>query len=202
MKLLGIVCSPRKNGNTEILVRECLESAHSLGADTEVIRVSEKDIAPCDGCESCQTTGKCHIEDDMQEMYQKLLETDGIIIGSPVYYWNITAQAKIFIDRTFLFKRRRPLANKVAGAIVVARSAGSSFSINALYNFFNLHSMIPARSISPRTAEELAVERGYGVVAYADKRGDIKTKEKAMAAAKALGRSAVETMQLLSRKPA
>ena len=67
MKVLGIVCSPRRRGNTEILVDEALASAKDSGAEVELVTVSGKNIAPCDGCESCIITGKCRIEDDMQE---------------------------------------------------------------------------------------------------------------------------------------
>ena len=76
MKVLGIVCSPRKGGNTEIIVNEALASAKALGAEVELVTVIGKNIAPCDGCEACTTTGKCRIEDDMQDIYNKLLQSD------------------------------------------------------------------------------------------------------------------------------
>ncbi len=199
MRILGIVGSPRKNGNTEILVKEALSSAHNYGADTEVINVSERNITSCDGCESCNVTGKCHIDDDMQDIYTKLLQSDGIIFGSPVYYWSVTAQIKALIDRTFAFRRKKQLRNKVAGAIVVFRGSGASFALSTLNNYFNLHSMIPARSIGYRTEEELAIERGYGVIAFADKRGEVKENKKAIMAAQALGKAMVETLQTFSK---
>ena len=194
MKILGIVGSPRKNGNTEILVKEALSSAHDYGADIDIINVSEKNITPCDGCESCDVTGKCHIEDDMQDIYMKLLQSDGIIFGSPVYYWSVTSQIKALIDRTYLFRRKKQLRNKVAGAIVVLRGSGASFALSTLNNYFNLHSMIPARSMGSRTEEELAIERGYGVIAFADKRGEVKENKKAIMASQALGKAMVETL--------
>ena len=200
MKILGIVCSPRKRGNTEVLVKEVLDSARSYGAETEMIRASDYTIAPCDGCESCESTGKCKIKDDMQDIYTKLLNSDGIIFGSPVYYWGVTAQAKAIIDRTFVFRRERCLRNKVAGAVIVARDTGASAAFSQLSDFFNLQRMIPARSISPRTVDELAKERGGGVIAYADKRGEVRENRKAMAEAHSLGRAMVETLQILSRK--
>ncbi len=72
MKVLGIVCSPRKEGNTEILVKEALASAHEAGAQTELFRVADKTIAPCDGCGSCFETDMCKIEDDMQPLYHQM----------------------------------------------------------------------------------------------------------------------------------
>ena len=197
MKVLGIVCSPRKNGNTEILVKEALDSAHKLGAETEMIKVSDVNITPCDGCETCDTTGECKIEDDMQGIYTKLLQSDGIIIGSPVYWWGVTAQAKIIIDRTFVFRRGRRLRNKVAGAVVVARQVGASNAFSELNDFFGLHRMIPARSIGPRTEEELAKEWGGGVIAYADKPGEVINNQQAMARAQSLGVAMVETLQMV-----
>ena len=197
MKVLGIVCSPRKNGNTEILVKEALDSAHKLGAETEMIKVSDVNITPCDGCETCDTTGECKIEDDMQGIYTKLLQSDGIILGSPVYWWGVTAQAKIIIDRTFVFRRGRRLRNKVAGAVVVARQVGASNAFSELNDFFGLHRMIPARSMGPRTEEELAKEWGGGVIAYADKPGEVINNQQAMARAQSLGVAMVETLQMV-----
>ena len=200
MKLLGIVCSPRTNGNTEVLVKETLDTARNLGAETEMIKVSDLNITPCDGCESCDITGECKIEDDMQDIYTKLLHSDGIIFGSPVYFWGVTAQAKAVIDRTFVFRRDRRLRNKVAGAVVVARNSGASATFSALSDFFNLHRMIPARSIGSRTVEELAKEWGGGVIAYADKPGEVKKDEQAIAKAQSLGKAIVETLQAINKK--
>jgi multimeric flavodoxin WrbA len=200
VKLLGIVCSPRTNGNTEVLVKEALDTARNLGAETEMIKVSDLNITPCDGCESCDITGECKIEDDMQNIYTKLLHSDGILFGSPVYFWGVTAQAKTVIDRTFVFRRDRRLRNKVAGAVVVARNSGASATFSALSDFFNLHRMIPARSIGSRTVEELAKEWGGGVIAYADKPGEVKKDEQAIAKAQSLGKAIVETLQAINKK--
>ncbi len=200
MKVLGLVCSARSNGNTEVLVKEALDSARCNGAETEMIKISGMNIAPCDGCETCDITGECKIEDDMQDIYTKLLQSDGIIFGSPVYFWGVTAQAKAIIDRTFVFRRDRRLRNKVAGAVIVARVSGASAAFGALSNFFNLHRMLPARSIGPRTEEELMKEFGGGVIAYADKPGEVKKDKEAIAKARSLGKAVVETFQALSMK--
>lgn len=200
MKVLGIVCSPRKRGNTEALVKEALASARSYGAETELIRVADMDIKPCDGCESCVTTSKCKIKDDMQGVYAKLVESDGIIMGSPVYFWSVSAQAKAIIDRTFVFRRDRQLRNKVAGAIVVARTTGASSAVAVLNDFFSGQRMLLARSIGPRTVDELAKERGGVAIGYADKRGDVMENKRAVAEANALGRAMVETIALLQKR--
>ena len=83
MKILAVSGSPRKDGNTVILLNEALKGAQQEGAETELCSVSGKTIASCDACISCRKTGRCHINDDMQELYSKLLEADGIIMGTP-----------------------------------------------------------------------------------------------------------------------
>ncbi|MFC1914259.1 flavodoxin family protein [Chloroflexota bacterium] len=201
MKIVAIVCSPRKGGNTEILAREVLDSASKFGAETEIININDKNIKPCDGCESCEVTRKCHIDDDMQEIYSKLFQSDGIIFASPVYFWGITAQGKAVIDRTFVFKKHKALRNKVAGSIVVANRTGASSAFSALNAFINLHMMIPARSIRARTEEEeLINERGSGVIAYGNKKGDVRSDTRAIDEAQALGKAMVETMRLVNDK--
>lgn len=107
---------------------------------------------------------------------------------------------KAFIDRTFVFRKRRQLRNKVAGAIVVARNSGASSTFGAFLEFFSLTRMIPATSIGFRTEEELAKERGGGVIAYADKRGDVRKDKQAIARAQSLGKAVVETIQAFSQK--
>ena len=135
MKVLGIVCSPRKGGNTEILVKASLAKAQEVGAEVELITLAGKTINPCDGCYSCKKTGKCHIKDDMQDIYTKLLDSHGIIFGTPVYFYTLSAQAKALIDRTYLFSEKRELQNKVAGFIVAAGRTGSTSAL-AVFNAF------------------------------------------------------------------
>ena len=84
--VVGISCSPRKNGNTEILVRQTLESAGNDGADIEFLRVADMKISPCDACWTCAETGQCHIEDDMQNLYPRLLHADGIVMAA-LFIW-------------------------------------------------------------------------------------------------------------------
>jgi len=178
MKILGIVCSPRKGGNTEILVREGLRGTQETGATVELLKPSELNITPCDGCQSCRKNGECKIEDDMQQVYQKLLSTDGIIIGSPVYFWSTSAQAKIFMDRTYALRYpSRRLRGKVAGAIAVASHRGCSNVLSALNHFFLHHEMIVA---------------GLGVSGYALESGDIMKDERALRESRDLGKRIYE----------
>jgi multimeric flavodoxin WrbA len=179
MKILGIVCSPRKGGNTEVLVEEALASTKDLGAEMELVFIADKNIAPCDGCESCIVTEKCKIEDDMQGLYSKLIKADGIIFGTPVYYCGMTAQAKALIDRTFLFRKERPLRNKIAGVIVVGRRRGASETLGAFLNYCYIQKMFVVGD----------------VIAYADKRGEVRQNKLAMDEARELGKVMVEAIQ-------
>ena len=143
MKILGLSCSPRKSGNTEILLSEALNGAQHEGAKAELFSVSGKEIKPCDGCYACSKTGECHIKDDMQTVYQKMIEADGIIFGTPIYVYSMTAQAKAIIDRTFALNRReKSLANKVGGVVVVAGSLGIIDAVKDLYFFFTIRKLI------------------------------------------------------------
>ena len=99
MKTLLILGSPRKKGNTEILVGYVQKGIEAVGGTTEVIRLEGLDIHPCIGCGGCEKEGRCVIQDDMQQMYKKIDRADRIIIASPIYFYSVTAQTKAFIDR-------------------------------------------------------------------------------------------------------
>jgi multimeric flavodoxin WrbA len=144
MNVVGIVGSPRRGGNTEIMVREALESARQAGAETELVLVADCRISPCDGCGACTEGDGCVIEDDMQRIYEKLERADGIIFGTPVYFINVSAQAKAFIDRTLPFLHGGKLKGKVAAAIVVARRVGAGQVLSLLYTWFAVQRMINA----------------------------------------------------------
>ena len=98
-KVLGISGSPRRDGNTELLLKEFLRGARASGHETELFILSKFKISPCTSCASCQKDGQCIIDDDMQLMYNKLLEADYIVLASPIYFGGVSAQLKSFIDR-------------------------------------------------------------------------------------------------------
>jgi len=162
MKVLGIVGSPRKGGNTEILVREALTAAKEAGAETEIVLASGKNIVGCDGCSSCRQTGVCHIKDDMQPLYKQLETADAIIFGTPVYFHDVTAQAKAIMDRTFLFLPDRRLKGKVAAPIIALRRIGAAQTRNLLYGFFVSQGMIPVQAAIGYGREKGDVRQGVG----------------------------------------
>jgi len=99
MKVLGIMGSPRRQSNTEILLDKALEGARESGAEVEKVLVSKLKISPCLEIYACRKDGNCAINDDMQALYDKLLEADHIIFASPIFFYGITSQAKAVIDR-------------------------------------------------------------------------------------------------------
>ncbi|MFC1995379.1 flavodoxin family protein [Chloroflexota bacterium] len=176
MKVLGVVCSPRKGGNTEVMMQEALAGARSYGAETELWTVAGKELKPCDACESCtKKEGKCHINDDMQELYPKILDADGIIFGSPSYFESVSAQAKIVIDRMYGLYNMFALVNKVAGVINVAHSSGHEGTYDPFCKFIKFHHMFSA-------------DQAVGFATY---KGEIRKDKYAMKSSEELGKQVV-----------
>jgi multimeric flavodoxin WrbA len=100
MKVLGIFGSPRRGGNTELLLEELLKGAEKEGAEVERLHIRDFKITSCTACHGCDETGRCIIQDDMQEIYPKLLEADFIILASPIFFYGITGWAKALVDRS------------------------------------------------------------------------------------------------------
>ena len=99
MKVLGINGSPRRGGNTEILLDNALKGAQNKGAEVEKIVLNDLEFSPCQECENMPNDGFCIIEDDMQTVYRKMEEADAIILASPIFFGSLSAQTKMMIDR-------------------------------------------------------------------------------------------------------
>lgn len=97
--VLGILGSPRRQGNTEILLDSALAGAVDKGAEVEKVLLSEMNISPCKEIYACLEAGRCAIQDDMQFLYEKLLSADHLIFASPIFFYGVTAQAKSMVDR-------------------------------------------------------------------------------------------------------
>ncbi len=91
MRVLGIAGSPRRGGNTDLLLAEVMKGAASQGAEVKTIVLCDLDIAPCLHCDACLKKGKCKIQDDMQMLYRELEQADRIVLASPVHFMGITA---------------------------------------------------------------------------------------------------------------
>ncbi len=98
-KVLGIAGSPRRDGNTDLLLKEAVAGTVNKNVQTKIVTLSELNIAPCRHCDGCLKTGKCVIEDDMQWLYTELRELDYLILASPIFFMGVTAQTKAMIDR-------------------------------------------------------------------------------------------------------
>ncbi len=99
LKVLGVAGSPRRGGNTDLLLAEVMRGAASKGAEVKTIILSDLKIAPCEHCDACLNTGKCKVMDDMQMIYRELEQADRIVLASPVQFMGVTAQMKTMIDR-------------------------------------------------------------------------------------------------------
>lgn len=99
MKVLGIGSSPRRGGNTDLLLAEFLKGASSKGAEVKSISLNSLKITPCQHCDECFKEGKCRIQDDMQKIYDELEQADIIVLASPVQFLGPTAILKAMIDR-------------------------------------------------------------------------------------------------------
>ena len=177
MKVVGISGSPRKNGNTECLINECLNEFAAQGWTISRFYISEKTIKPCIGCETCVKSGYCMItDDDIGLLFSELSDCDAVIVGSPVYYRNVTAQLKTVFDRSFAYKERNLLLGKPGGAITVGRGEGGGQSIvlTVIYNFLLSCDALPVPG-------EL-----NGLSAKADKPGDVLMQEKRLEQARVL----------------
>jgi multimeric flavodoxin WrbA len=173
MKILAISCSPNPKGNTVTLLGEALDGARQEGAETELYSFSAKRIEPCSGCRHCWEKGTCVIDDDMQPLYDRMVEADGILIGTPIYSYTMTAQATTLMQRSGPLNRpERSLANKIGGVVVSAGSLGLVDALKDIYFWYVTRQMLPANFVA----------------AYAGPDGALAKMEKCMKAAKDLGR--------------
>ncbi len=99
LRVLGIAGSPRRGGNTDLLLAEVLRGAASRGAQVKTIVLDNLKIRPCQHCDACLKTGRCKIKDDMQMVYDELEQADRIVLASPIHFMGVSAQTKVMVDR-------------------------------------------------------------------------------------------------------
>jgi len=180
-KVLVLLGSPRKKGNSALLAEKIARGAKSKGAEIEMIRLHDLRIAPCKSCYACQEPGSkgCSIKDDMQKIYHSMLEAEAWVIASPVYWFTMSAQTKLWMDRCLAFPAygKDPFNGK---KIAIAMSYGGedpfdSGCVNALRTFQDAYGYVGARIV--------------GIVyGSAMKAGEIKSNEPLMKTAEELGR--------------
>ena len=103
LSVLGIACSPRRQGNTTRLLLEAMKTAQSEGHTTELVYLSDLNINPCQGCNACSAKGICVVKDDIPELQQRLIQADRFILAAPIFMMGVNSQTKIMIDRMQTF---------------------------------------------------------------------------------------------------
>jgi multimeric flavodoxin WrbA len=219
VNILGIVGSPRKGGNTEVMVRTALAAAESLGGvQTDIILMAGRRVSPCIGCHHCWFhDGVCAIKDDASEMIQKMVEADGLIVGSPVYFGSITATLKGLLERCLKLNRMKkqsdnmesmayeavkdeevlfPLRNKVGGALSVGgvQSGGQERVIIDIHGFFLLNDVIVVTDGGIRTPE---VHPHFGGVGIGRGKKKVEKDPYGIATSKSVGMRVAEVAKLI-----
>jgi multimeric flavodoxin WrbA len=179
-KILGIAGSPRKGGNTHILVSEILKGAKKAGARTELISLSNLRIKECDACYTCWETEVCRINDGMKRIYKKLIDSDCIVLATPMYWFGPTVLMKAFIDRLLYFCCSKS-EDKIKGKEVVLAivfADGDPTTANSLLKMLTM------------TVEYLGMKlKGKILAPGVLEKGAIKKKKKKLKEAFNLGRS-------------
>jgi multimeric flavodoxin WrbA len=152
MKVVAFNGSPRKEGNTFQSLQIVMAELQKEGIETELIQVGGKALHGCTACYGCYKNKdrECVIKkDDLNSYVAKMIEADGIIIGSPVYFSNVTSEVKAFMDRAGLVARANDylLDKKVGAAVLAVRRAGATFAFSAINFFFFIQQMIVPGSI-------------------------------------------------------
>ena len=147
MKVIAFNGSARRNGNTAILVREVFSELQDEGIDTEMVQLAGKTIRGCTACGKCfeNKNKRCAIDNDFaNECIEKMVEADGIILASPTYFADVTAEIKALIDRAGYVSRANPdiLRRKIGAAIVAVRRTGAIHAFDTLNHFFLISEMI------------------------------------------------------------
>jgi multimeric flavodoxin WrbA len=147
MKVLGINCSPRKGGNTEILIKEIFKSLEKNGIRTDFFQLGGKKVNGCIACMKCRKAkdGRCHQDNVvLNKCIEKMVEADAIIIGSPTYFSDISTEAKALIDVAGYSLRGagNPLKKKIGAAVISVRRAGAIHAFDSINHFFLINEMI------------------------------------------------------------
>lgn len=183
MKILAIVGSPRLKGNTNYLADCALEEAQKLGAETDKIVLSEHCINPCQGHDNCSSQEECLQKDDTAWILDSLCQADGVILATPVYYYNVSAQMKAFIDRNyFLYEHGRKAKARAVGVIIVAESLGIEDTLHTMKQFVGETFTVGDDSL-------------LVVSGYAGRAGDVKSNPSLVEQARKLGRQMVESLK-------
>ncbi|MBW6500353.1 MAG: flavodoxin family protein [Bacteroidales bacterium] len=179
MKVIAFNCSPRKGGNTELLIREVFKTLEKNEIKTELIQVGGKKVSGCIACMKCRkaSDGKCHQENKLiNQCIRKMVKADAIIIGSPTYFSDISTEAKALIDVAGYALRGagNPLRRKIGAAVVAVRRTGAIHAFDSINHFFLINEMIIPGS-------------SYWNVGFGMGKGDVTKDEEGMKTMRVLG---------------
>jgi len=188
MKVIAINGSPRTGGNTEMMIKKVFEALEKEGIETESIQIGGKSVHGCTACGKCRENkdNKCVISNDfINEVIQKLMGADGIILASPTYFTDVTTEMKALIDRAgfVCLSNGRTLKHKVGAAIVAVRRGGAVHVFDTMNHFFQINQMFVVGST-------------YWNMCYGRDKGEVNADEEGMANMTDIG----ESMALLIRK--
>lgn len=204
MKILAINGSHRAGKGTAVLLRDVLDEASSRGAETELVELSQLDIAYCTGCNRCLAQTTCSLSDDMDELFEKLKAADGILLGSPDYFSNVSGRMKTFFDRTRpLHMVKNVLKSKVGGMVATAglSTCGIEETIAVMDRFFATHEMLVVhpRLEGPVLSSGVAATQFDGIDADGSvKWRGIQNDSVARASARQLGADMVDLITVMS----
>lgn len=139
LKVIGFVSSPRKDGNTSKLVKSALDGAKKAGAETKLFQLSEMDIGDCKACMFCKANDGCAQKDDFQEIYKEICDADGIVFGSPIYFFDINAKARLVEDRLFAFTNAEMKSKLPKGKKAILLTSQTTPDKNAFMNNLKVH---------------------------------------------------------------
>jgi len=181
MKVIAFNGSARKGGNTAILIKQALTELEKEGIETELVELSGKKINGCTACMKCfdNKDQRCSVKDDtINDSIEKMLAADGIIIGSPTYFADLSPQAKALIDRTGMVARANSnmFRRKAGAAVVAARRAGAIHVFDSINHFFTIGEMI-------------IVGSSYWNIGMGRQKGDVESDKEGMETMRTLGRN-------------
>lgn len=145
MKVIGINGSARRDGNTAIIIGKVFEVLNSEGIETELIQLADYDISPCRGCFACRGRGNCVFDNDgFAEIFSRMAEADGIVLGSPVYSADVSAKMKAFLERGGVVVATNPglLRHKVGASVAAVRRGGGMTTVDTMNHFILNKEMI------------------------------------------------------------
>ena len=192
MNVLGISGTPRRNGNSHILLEHSLAPFRESGWDVTILRLHDLTVRPCNACDHCRShEGKCTIDDDMHLFYEAFRRCHALIISTPVYYRNVSAQLKAVFDRHYAVTSEQPLRGKPGGAIAVGagQGGGQAMTLAIVHNWLSSCGALTVPG-------EL-----NGVSAVAQAEGDIVSQGKRLKQARILGENVLQVAAKLFREP-